>query len=96
MSFCLLPFRSFRCDSWVYWWLPRGWPFVSQDSALGLVLVDLYPLLLHSLDWFRSIRGMSVEVRSSELDTGLSSSDKAMEVDTTISEPSSLNPLSSS
>ena len=39
---------------------------------------------------------MLVEVRSSELDTGLSSSDKVVEVDTAVSAPSSLNPSSSS
>ena len=39
---------------------------------------------------------MSVEVRSSELDTGLSSSDKAVEIDFTISASPSLNPISSS
>ena len=71
-------------------------PFVSRDTALGLVLADLSPLLLQSLDLFRSIRGMLVEVRSSELDIGLSTSDKAVEVDTAISVPLSLNPSSSS
>lgn len=39
---------------------------------------------------------MSVEVRSSELDTGLSSSDKVVEIDFTISASPSLNPISSS
>ena len=37
---------------------------------------------------------MLVEVRSSELDTGLSSSDKVVEVDTAVSTPLSLNPSS--
>lgn len=37
-----------------------------------------------------------MEVRSSELDTGLSSSDKVVEANTAVSTPSSLNPLSSS
>lgn len=69
--------------------------FVFRDSALGVVLADLSLLLLQSLDWFRSIQGMSMEVRSSELDTGLSSSDKVVEVDTAISVPLSLNPSSS-
>ena len=39
---------------------------------------------------------MSVEVRSSELDTGLSSSDKVVEIDFAISASPSLNPSSSS
>ena len=39
---------------------------------------------------------MLVEVRSNELDTGLSYSDKVVEVDTAVSAPSSLNPSSSS
>lgn len=61
-----------------------GWPevgsFTPRNSALGLVLVDLSPLLHKSLDWFRSLREiLSIEMRSKELDTGLSSSDKAME-----------------
>ena len=61
-----------------------------------MVLADLSPLLRQSLDWFNFVRAMSTEVRSSELGTGLSSSDKAIEVDTAILAPSSLNPLSSS
>lgn len=69
--------------------------FVSEGSALGLVLADLSPLLRQSLDWFKFVRAMSMEVRSSELDTGLSSSDKAVEVDTAVLAPPSLNPSSS-
>ena len=52
--------------------------FVSRDSSLGLVLVDLYPLLHQSLNWFRE---MMSEVRSSELETGLSFSDDPVEVE---------------
>jgi len=52
----------------------RGYPevgsFIPRDSALRLVLADLPPLLCQSLDWFRFIREISIEVRSSELDTG--------------------------
>ena len=70
--------------------------FVSESSALGLVLADLSPLLSQSLDWFRFVRAMSMEVRSSKLDTGLSSSDKDVEVDTAASAPLSLNTSSSS
>lgn len=39
---------------------------------------------------------MSIKVRSSELDTGLSSSDKAVEVDIAVLTSPSLNPSSSS
>ena len=62
--------------------------FVSRDSSLGFVLADLYPFLYQSLNWFRE---MVSEVRSSELETGLSSSDDLVEaeVDTTTSGPAS-------
>lgn len=49
------------------------------DSSLGLVLVDLYPLLHQSLNWFRAMQGVSTkermgsEVRLSDLETGLHS-----------------------
>lgn len=39
--------------------------FVSESSVLGLVLADLSPLMHQSLDWFKSVRSMSTEVRSS-------------------------------
>ncbi|XP_075671758.1 uncharacterized protein LOC142641244 [Castanea sativa] len=62
--------------------------FVSEGSSLGVVLGDLYPLLRESVDWFedlvKKLRLMS-EVRSSDLDTGLSSSDGPMEGDTAVS-----------
>ena len=57
-----------------------------------MVLADLFPLLRQSVDWFEDLvverRAMS-EVRSSELEMGLSSSDDLMEVeaDTTASNP---------
>ena len=48
-----------------------------------MVLADLFPLLCQSVDWFEGLvvekRAMS-EVRSSELDTRLSSSDDLVEV----------------
>ena len=77
--------------------------FISSDSTLGLFLADLYPLLRQSLDWFQSLREMLVEVgvgskvRSSELETGLLSSDKPVEVevDTTVTVPLSSKPSSS-
>ena len=54
--------------------------FVLGDGNLGLVLGDLYPLLHRSLDWFRTVRKvlrrerMGSKIRSSDLETGLSSS----------------------
>ena len=58
--------------------------FVFEGSGLGVVLANLVPLLRQSVDWFKDLVGerrrMS-EVRSSELETGLSSSDDPMEVE---------------
>ena len=58
--------------------------FVFEGSSLGVVLADLVPLLRQSLDWFEDLvgeqRGMS-EVRSSELETRLSSSEDPVEVE---------------
>ena len=46
----------------------------------------LLPLLRQSIDWFRDlVREAMSEVRSSELETGLSSNGEPMEGDTTIS-----------
>ena len=74
--------------------------FVSRDSAFRPVLIDLYPLLHRSLNWYRLLYKMSMEegersvVRSSELETVLSSSDKPveMEIDTVALKPLSLKP----
>ena len=74
--------------------------FISRDSALSPVLVNLCPLLHQSLNWFQSLREMSMEervgskVRSSELEMGLSSSDDTIGVktDTTTSVPLSSQP----
>lgn len=77
--------------------------FFSRDSAFRPILTDLYPLLHQSLNWYCLLCAMSVEegqrsvVRSSELETILSSSDKPakMEIDTATSNPSSSKPSSS-
>ena len=66
--------------------------FVFEGSSLSVALVDLVPLLCQSIDWFKGIvgeRGAMSEVRSSELETWLSSSDSPveMEEDTAISIP---------
>ena len=72
--------------------------FVLGDSSLGLVLGNLYPLLRQSLAWFKLVRGvlrlesMGSKVRSSDLETSLSSSASTAgaEMDTTTSVPSSV------
>ena len=64
--------------------------FVFKGNSLGVVLTDLCPLLYQSLDWFEELvreRGIMSKVRSSELDTGLSSSGEPVEGDTAVSTP---------
>ena len=64
--------------------------FVFEGNSLGVALADLSPLLRQSIDWFESLvkeRETMSEVRSSELKTGLSSSDDPVEEDTTVSTP---------
>ena len=54
------------------------------------MLTELCPLLCQSLDWFEGLireRGIMSKVRSSELDTGLSSSVEPVEGDTAVSTP---------
>ena len=56
--------------------------FVSRDSSLGFVLADLHHLLHQPLNWFKEMVGereVVSEVRSGELETGLSSSDNPVE-----------------
>ena len=58
---------------------PQVEEFVSRGSGLGLALGVLYPLLLESQVWFRSVRGilrgesMGLEERSGDLERGSSS-----------------------
>ena len=74
--------------------------FALGDSILGLVFGSLYPLLCQSLDWFRSVRevlrreSIGFEVRSSDLETSLSSSagTVGVETDTATFVPSSSLP----
>ena len=64
--------------------------FVFKGNSLGVALADLLPLLHQLIDWFKSLmkeQGIMSEVRSSELETRLSSSDKSMEGDTTVFVP---------
>ena len=76
--------------------------FIVGDSSLVLVLGDLHPLLSKSLTWSKSVRGdlrrehMGSEVRSSDVERGLSSSVGTARagVDVATSVPSSyLRPL---
>ena len=60
--------------------------FISKGNSLGIVVADLLPLLRQSIDWFRDlVREVMSEVRSSELETGLSSSGEPAEGDTAVS-----------
>ena len=54
------------------------------------MLIELFPLLRWSIDWFESLireRGIMSKVRSNELNTGLSSSGEPAEGDTAVSTP---------
>ena len=69
---------------------PNVEDFVFQGNNLGVILAELCPLLRQSIDWFEGLvreRGTMSEVRSSELETGLSSSGETMEGDTVVSTP---------
>ena len=69
---------------------PNVEDFVFEGNSLGVVLTELCPLLRQSINWFEGLvreRGTMSEVRSSELDTGLSSSGEPVEGDTTVSTP---------
>ena len=51
---------------------------------MSLVLTDLFPLLRQSVDWFEELvggRGIMSEVRSSELEIGLLSSNDPIEAE---------------
>ena len=64
--------------------------FVLEGSGLCIVLGDLLPLLRQSIDLFEGLireRGVMSKVRSSELETGFSSSDRPVVGDTTVSAP---------
>ena len=64
--------------------------FVFKGNSLGVVLTELCPLLRQSIDWFEGLvreRGTMSEVRSSELDTRLSSNGEPVEGDTAVSTP---------
>ena len=85
MPFNLFPFRASRGSLGVF---PHLENFISEGNSLGMVVADLLPLLRQSIDWFRDlVREAMSEVRSSELETGLSSSGEPVEGDTAVSAP---------
>ena len=64
--------------------------FVFEGNCPGVVLGNLLPLLRQSLSWFEGlVRGRKVmsEVRSSDLETGLSSNGDPVEGDIAVSAP---------
>ena len=64
--------------------------FVFEGNSLGVALAELLPLLRQSIDWFEGLvreRGTMSEVRSSELETGLSSNGDPVEGDAADSIP---------
>ena len=62
--------------------------FIFEGNNLGVVVADLLPLLRQSIDWFWDlVREVMSEVRSSELETELSSSGDPVEGDTAVSNP---------
>ena len=70
--------------------LPLIENFVFKGCGLGVVVGELFPVLSQSINWFggliEEMKRMS-EVQSSELETGLSSSDSLVEEDTNVSSP---------
>ena len=62
--------------------------FISEGNSLSVVVADLLPLLRQSIDWFWDlVRKVMSEVRSSELETRLSSSGDPVEGDTAVYNP---------
>ena len=67
--------------------LPLVRDFIFVGCGLSLVMGELSPILGQSLAWFEREMRRIAEVRSSELETGLSSSGDPEGVDTAISAP---------
>ena len=61
--------------------------YLFEGYGLSVVLRELSPILGQSLAWFEGETRRMSEVRSSELDTGLSSSSGLVEGDTAVSTP---------
>ena len=67
--------------------LPLVRDFIFMGCGLSVVLGELSPILGQSIAWFEGETRRMSEVRSSELETGLSSSGGPEEGDTTVSIP---------
>ena len=67
--------------------LPFVGDFIFSGCSLSLVIGELSPILGQSLTWFKEKNRRMVEVRSSEMETGLSSSGDPEGGDTAISAP---------
>ena len=67
--------------------LPLVGDFVFAGCSLSLVIRELSPILGQSLAWFEGETTRIAEVRSSELETGLSSSGDPKGGDTAVSAP---------
>ena len=67
--------------------LPLVGDFIFVDCGLSLVIGELSPILGQSLAWFEGETRKMAEVRSSELETGLSFSGNPEGGDTAISAP---------
>ena len=61
--------------------------YIFEGCRLSVVLGELSPILGQSLAWFEGETKRMSEVRSSELDTGLSSNEGPVEGDTVVSVP---------
>ena len=60
--------------------------FIFEGNSLGVVVANLLPLLRQLIDWFWDlVRELMSEVKSSELETGLSLSGEPAEGDTAVS-----------
>ena len=87
MPLYFFSFCAFRGSLSVF---PNVEDFVFEGNSLGVVLTELCPLLRQSINWFEGLvreRGTMSEVRSSELDTRLSSSGEPVEGDIAVSTP---------
>ena len=87
MSFDFLSFCAFRGSLGVFPYLEN---FVFKSNSLSVALADLLSLLRQLIDWFESLvreQEIMSEVRSSELEIGLSSNDGLVEAgdDTAVS-----------
>ena len=83
ISFLFTRLRAFLGISRTFCHLVEG--FVFGGSSLSVVLANLFPLLRQSVDWFKELVGewrVMSELRSSELEMSLSSSDDPVKEET--------------